>query len=661
MDRLLFPLLAGSVCFLSVLLTVLIAQGGGLFSAPVFVGGVLSVLAALCATFSVFRTRRDRCVTEFLERTAGDRIDLALPVPEGAEGFGALLRRLFMGMNTVVVGLKNGNRKGFEVGTDIAVHSRRIEESSIGIFETVKALQEKSGTLDAEIENSGTAVREIESYIKETEKAVESQAAAMSQSSAAVEELISSIQNITRIARSRAESTDRLKDGITLGAANLGKTVAAIEKSNSAVAVIRNTLSVIDEIAARTNLLAMNAAIEAARAGDVGRGFAVVAAEVRKLAESTAQNSSDISHSLKMVMDNMRESSESGQLLKDAFGALFSNISDIALGMGEISDGMSEMAAGTGQISEALGGLVEATETVRKGAKDTGTRAKLIGTSMNELVLISRKNVEDLAAITQRVGTISDATGVLSRLAESNAQNLGQERTCLGRLGTESAAICDYLPPFTFLEDGKMTGIMVDIVDLIFKDLKVKAEIEFMSWSEAYRTVQERPGVMILSIIRNPEREGLFHWIGPVLKERIYLYSLAERKDIAPGRIEDLHRYRLGCIENSFDTEFFLKKGFSAGKELAIVSDHNMNLQNLLSGTVDLIPLGGRQMVFQLRSMKRDIRLLRPAMELTEISSDVYIALSRDSDPAEVSRIVDAFQRVKSGSEYRTILSRYDG
>jgi len=131
---------------------------------------------------------------------------------------------------------------------------------------------------------------------------------------------------------------------------------------------VLSVVKVIEDVSDRTNLLAMNASIEAAHAGESGRGFSVVAAEIRKLAEETSRNSKAIRETLDRNLDQVgtavKASTASQQLLQNLVQAFF----EIQTLLDEQLAGMEELGLGTGQILESVGNLRAGAGTVQESA-----------------------------------------------------------------------------------------------------------------------------------------------------------------------------------------------------------------------------------------------------------------------------------------------------
>ena len=139
------------------------------------------------------------------------------------------------------------------------------------------------------------------------------------ESTASVNEMIASLKNLDKMTNARRESASRLVETAKNGGEKLSNTVEVVRNINNSIGSISDMIKIIDGIAAQTNLLAMNAAIEAAHAGDAGRGFAVVADEIRSLAETTSNNSQEIGSIIRDVMEKIHIAAESSEDTIQAF------------------------------------------------------------------------------------------------------------------------------------------------------------------------------------------------------------------------------------------------------------------------------------------------------------------------------------------------------
>ena len=163
--------------------------------------------------------------------------------------------------------------------------------------------------------------------------------------------------------------------------------------------------SVIDNIANQTNLLAMNAAIEAAHAGDAGKGFAVVAEEIRKLSEDSSEQSRAIAAGLKATIDSINTIASATAAADGAFDTVAAKISAVTDLVNEIDGAMNEQTLGNRQVLEALEDIESVTEKIRGGADEmnAGTDAIL-------------KEITRLSGIAQAV---QDSSGSIAKAAET--------------------------------------------------------------------------------------------------------------------------------------------------------------------------------------------------------------------------------------------------
>jgi NAD-dependent dihydropyrimidine dehydrogenase PreA subunit len=216
-----------------------------------------------------------------------------------------------------------------------------------GIKETESSLAELSGTMRDLLERCS------------------SQAATIEESTAAIEAMIRSIREASSVSEGKRDVLDRITLGARSGGERLEQASSAIAGIEGSISGIGEMSSGIAEIAERINLLAMNAAIEAAHAGHAGKGFAVIADEVKRLAYGSSESSSRIAKSLAGVKSTV---SGASSLSREANGAVLSVMEEVgesAEGLSEVLDLLAESAAGSSQIVQALRDMRESTEAMK--------------------------------------------------------------------------------------------------------------------------------------------------------------------------------------------------------------------------------------------------------------------------------------------------------
>jgi methyl-accepting chemotaxis protein len=179
------------------------------------------------------------------------------------------------------------------------------------------------------------------------------------------------------------------------------------------------TNQIIDSIASQTNLLAMNAAIEAAHAGEAGKGFSVVSDEIRKLAESSSEQSKAIEVELKKVVSKITSIVEASEKADNAFGAVNQQIRQANGLIQEIRMSMKEQTEGSQQVLEALDDIQNITMQIRDGSLEMNQGTSMILKEMLRLESISmkvQKSTQDIARSSDTIGqTIEEILGVTVR------------------------------------------------------------------------------------------------------------------------------------------------------------------------------------------------------------------------------------------------------
>jgi methyl-accepting chemotaxis protein len=290
-----------------------------------------------------------------------------------------------------------------------------IGEMAIAFDHTIEALQDAFRDIREQIKNVAHSVEALASTAKQVAASSQSQSSSSSAMAASVEEMAVSINTVSasatdakQLAQDAGKTSDeggqiveQTSSEMTAIAQSVGEASRVIQTLGENSAEISNVVQVIREVADQTNLLALNAAIEAARAGEQGRGFAVVADEVRKLAERTAQSTGDISTMIGKIqtsardavekMDEVVKQMETGQLHAQEAGK---RIQSIRVEAGKVSEAMVEISNALKEQGEASNDIAKHVESIAQITDENNAAAEETAASAQHLDELA-KNVEN--------------------------------------------------------------------------------------------------------------------------------------------------------------------------------------------------------------------------------------------------------------------------
>jgi methyl-accepting chemotaxis protein len=264
-------------------------------------------------------------------------------------------------------------------------HAGRFGEMKRALDEALSRLSASLSAVRVACEQSVSAAREIAEGADDLSGRTESQAASLEETTATTEELAASVKASAQSAGTARQLAEEAVRVAMEGGATVGSVIEAIDRIEVASRRIAEITAVIDDIAFQTNLLALNAAVEAARAGDAGAGFAVVAAEVRTLAQRSAEAARDISGLIARSKDEVAGGVRLARTAGEALDRIVEASRSVGQRVADISAVTTEQAHGIDQMSEAVAGLDGMTQQNAALAEQSAATASALRQQMTAL------------------------------------------------------------------------------------------------------------------------------------------------------------------------------------------------------------------------------------------------------------------------------------
>jgi methyl-accepting chemotaxis protein len=391
---------------------------------------MMTVIAVIFIVFCVFITvflKPMSYIVQTLDQISTDwdmTRRLKLQQQDELGTLGEFFNLTFEKMRELLVGIKGKTFTLLDTGDELASYMSKTEEDIGKINSNIQGIRGQVLTQADKVNSAAGSMEHIMNGLDKLNDHIAVQADNVSQSSSAIEEMLANIQSVTQTLVKNAANITSLAESSDAGRADLQKVSTDIQEIARESEGILEINSVMQNIASQTNLLSMNAAIEAAHAGESGKGFAVVADEIRKLAENSGKQSKTISAVLKKIKASIDTITKSTSVVLERFSTIENEVETVSNQETQIRNAMEEQGVGSRSILEAITQLNSVTGLVRKTSSDMAAESKEVQNQSKDLKQITAEVADSMDEMTSSVEQITGAVMRVKEISDENKDNI---------------------------------------------------------------------------------------------------------------------------------------------------------------------------------------------------------------------------------------------
>lgn len=362
------------------------------------------------------------------------------------------LNEMISQINDFFVIVKTTASKAISSGYQINDSANSTAAATSQIDERLDSINKEFETISNVVTQAMEAISQMNNHISILVDNSKTQNIALTESNEAVNEVVGTLENINDMSKKRTQSALEMKNYVQDGDEKISATKKLLNDINNKLDEVKNVVTIINSVANKTNLLAMNAAIESAHAGEAGKGFGVVAAEIRSLAEATQTNSVRISEVVQNIVNAVSLANDSSKEASVAFSkvsaqseVIVSSLQQITTEIGKIDNQMHNIKEKTQETAQAADRInsycneiserqeivsdevsamndlfVQTTASIKqmkKGTNDIVLKMKDVSESSKE----SYKNMTDLENVLEEFKTKKEVEDAVDKANEENA------------------------------------------------------------------------------------------------------------------------------------------------------------------------------------------------------------------------------------------------
>ncbi len=326
----------------------------------------------------------------------------------------------FKELNTLI----ESSRTGMEIGQQLTDSTKVTLKAIKEIDESLEIIKKEILKLNEITDKSKNDTDTIVTSTEKVRRILDEQTSLISESSSSIEEMTSSINNISDVTKTKKDSIDQLVHTTSEGEQEMNKAIESIERISESSANLLDVIKVIVNVASQTDLLAMNASIEAAHAGESGAGFGVVADEIRKLAEDTSQNTKIITDTLKKNISDINQAADINKRAGEYFHRINNEVKEVELAMEEIISGMTQLSAGTKDVMKAVSNLLDLSENTNLSVQEVSEAIKSNQGRVKAITNLAKSNERKVEKIVDKFNSIITETKNIREIGEENIKHI---------------------------------------------------------------------------------------------------------------------------------------------------------------------------------------------------------------------------------------------
>lgn len=336
-------------------------------------------------------------------------------------------------LQKIVIELNESSDALVSIGDELSVTAQEAASSTAEIMSNIESVRKQTENQAAVVTNTSVLIEESRRSMDTLKDLTEGQAAGITESSAAIEEMLGNISSVTNSVHKMSDSFKVLGTTVTDGNRKMSEVDAKVMQVSEQSKMLVQANAIISQIASQTNLLAMNAAIEAAHAGTAGKGFAVVADEIRKLAETSSVQSKSINDELDKISVSIEEVVSLSKESQSAFNEIINHVNSTEEIINNIDNAMNEQELASKQIFSALSDMKSSAMEVNDQTHKVNTGITQFEKEMETITQVSSVLSGSMDEMTAGARNINEASQNCSDLAGRTKDNISIMESKLGQ------------------------------------------------------------------------------------------------------------------------------------------------------------------------------------------------------------------------------------